>query len=271
MKTYFGFSILFIITFTGCFDIVHYIEPQKDKTVFIKYRATSVIAKENGNNQKFDKNTIFENLKIETLKVKPVTKDCSNEYEAGYELTMTVPESAMTFPSEDKEIPHIPYRDKAGQYILLFRGDKKEREADKMVQAILLTAKYRIIIGNAKPVKAVIISNIEDIKKITPSIYSLGPQYYIDIPLGFVFGNEAAVIISFNNAISDTEIVTYFNNINKKREAKKEKERLEQERLDKIEQERIEKEDKIRQEKEKAEMNSPEKIPGQDENNENAE
>ena len=269
MKNVFGLMMFVVIpAFAGCFDVVHYIEPRKDKTVFIDYRITSVMGKEKNKDINFDKDSIVKDFKIESLKVKPVIKDCSTEYEAGVDISFAIPQSMMKFPSEDMKSPLIPYLDKSGQYVLIFRNDKndkKETESDRMAQALLMSARYRIVIGNAKPTHVVIINNSNDgIKKFTPLIYNLGSQYNIDIPMGLVFGTESAVIISFGNVISDAEMMSFFSAINKKHDEKLALEKKEQERLDKIEKDRIEKEEKIQLDKGKAERNSIEKIPGQD-------
>ena len=255
-------SIAFIIlagaaAFTGCFDVVHYIEPRNDKTVFIDYRVTSVMGK--GKKEfTFDRDGTLKDLQLGSLKTKLSIKDCSGDLESGYEISGVIPESMLTFPVENVKAPLLPYKDRLGQYVLLFQDGKRGKDqSDKMAEAILMTAKYRIVIGGAKPKAARLISN--DDKKIRLTVYTLGTQSYIDIPLGLVFGNEGAVIISFTDSVSDAEMTAHFAKARERRAKDEEKARLEREHQNRIEQEKAAREEKLRLEKEKQEADQTEK------------
>ena len=249
--------------FCGCFDVVHYIEP-RGKNVFIDYRITSVMGK-NDRDFKFDKDEILKDLNVKGMKTPPTIKDCGSEFENGFDLSLTVPDSMLKLPDEKTKFPIIPYRDRLGQYVLVFRSDKKLSKDDKMAQALLMTAKYRIALGGGfKLQRASLVTNDSPPKTSVLSHYSLGSLSFVDIPLGLVLGNEAAVVLAGSPAISTSEMVSFFSALNKKRDDDEAKARADQERLDKIEQEKQENDERLRIEKEKEEMNSIEKVPGQD-------
>jgi hypothetical protein len=222
---------------TGCFDfdIVHYMEPKKDKSLFIKFRITSMYFKDQTNKNAFGNEAIKGNL--------PDNKDAKVTYQliqdditAGIEATIiTKPHS--TISNLDK-LPLIPYQDKFGQYILLFHNYQKISsssdffDSQQIAEGLIAASKYRLAFGNCIPKKIVIIVNKDNQEKFYPTIYQLGNIYHIDIPMNLVLMNESAVIVSFTNTINDSEISNYLAKLMEKR---KEEEKKYQEELKKNE------------------------------------
>lgn len=232
------FNIMLLITLlftTGCFDfdIVHYMEPKKDKSLFIKFRITSMYFKDQTNKNAFGNEAIKGNL--------PDNKDAKVTYQliqdditAGIEATIiTKPHS--TISNLDK-LPLIPYQDKFGQYILLFHNYQKISsssdffDSQQIAEGLIAASKYRLAFGNCIPKKIVIIVNKDNQEKFYPTIYQLGNIYHIDIPMNLVLMNESAVIVSFTNTINDSEISNYLAKLMEKR---KEEEKKYQEELNK--------------------------------------
>ncbi|MEW6525329.1 MAG: hypothetical protein AB1444_01520 [Spirochaetota bacterium] len=233
-----NFNIMLLITLlftTGCFDfdIVHYIEPKKDKSLFIKFRVTSMYFKDQNNKNAFGNDVIKGNLP-DDKNTKVTYQLIQDDITAGIEATITTkPYSTM---SELDKLPLIPYQDKFGQYILLFHNYQKISsssdffDSQKIAEGLIAASKYRLAFGNCIPKKIVIIVNKENQEKFYPNIYQLGNIYHIDIPMNLVLMNESAVIVSFTNTINDSEISNYLAKLMEKR---KEEEKKYQEELNK--------------------------------------
>lgn len=217
-------SILFICT--GCFDVMHYVEVKKDKSVYVDYRLTIGIgAKDAGTEIKqADDSKIFSGFGNGIKKYNPEIRRIENDMETGVELICTVPEKALMLPAEDSEYTLIPYKDAKGQYIFISRPKSaaadSNQDANKMIQSMFASSRYRIITGGTFTAKkAVVITNDrETATRFEPSIYRLGPLSFVDMPLISVMFKESAVIISDSDSIDEKEIRAYFTKRNKERE-----------------------------------------------------
>lgn len=238
MKKFFLIPIVSFIFTTGCFDfdIVHYIEPKKDKSVFIKFRVTSSYFKDKDNQNISDNEIIKSNL--------PGDKDAKvtyqliqNDLTSGIEITITAKPS-LTIPDESDKLPIIPYRDKYGQYVFIFHNYQKFSSSNDMfdtqaiAEGMLAASKYRLFFCNTIPKKALIIVNREQPERFNLSIYQVGNVYCIDIPMNLILMNESAVIVSSANTINDSEMSNYLAKLLEKR---KEEEKKYQEDLNKNE------------------------------------
>ena len=238
MKKFYIIAIVSFIFTTGCFDfdVVHYIEPKKDKSVFIKFRVTSIYFKEKDNNN-FQNNEIIKSNLPDDKNSKVTYQLIQNDLTSGIEITIaTKPYS--TIPDESDKLPIIPYRDKYGQYIFIFHNYQKFSSSKDMfdtqmiAEGILAASKYRLFFSNTIPKKALIIVNREQLKKFNLSTYKIGNVYCIDIPMNLILMNESAVIVSSANTIKDSEISNYLATLLEKR---KEEEKKQQEELNKNE------------------------------------
>ncbi|HNX59925.1 MAG TPA: hypothetical protein PKK43_12565 [Spirochaetota bacterium] len=228
-------TALFICT--GCFDVMHYVEFRKDKSIYVDYRLTiGVGAKDAGAEIKqADDSRIFSGFGAGIKKYNPEIRRIENDRETGIELICTAPEKALMLPAEDSEYPLIPYKDAKGQYIFISQPKSaaadSNQDANKMIQSMFASSRYRIITGGTFTVKkAVIITNDQETAtRFEPSIYKLGPLSFVDMPLISVMFKESAVIISESDTIDEKEIRAYFAKRNKEREeaAKKETENKE--------------------------------------------
>ena len=238
MKKFYIIPIVSCIFTTGCFDfdVVHYIEPKKDKSVFIKFRVTSVYFKDK-NNQNISDNEIIKSTLPGDNDAKVTYQLIQNDLTSGIEITIaTKPYS--TIPDESDKLPIIPYRDKYGQYIFIFHNYQKFSSSKDMfdtqtiAEGLLAASKYRLAFGNTIPKKALIIVNRNQPERFNLSIYQIGNVYFIDIPMNLLIMNESAVIVSCDTTIKDSEISNYLATLLEKR---KEEEKKQQEELNKNE------------------------------------
>jgi hypothetical protein len=238
MKKFYIIAIVSFIFTTGCFDfdIVHYIEPKKDKSLFIKFRVTSIYFKEKENNNLQNNEIIKSNLP-DDKNSKVTYQTIQNDLTAGIEITIEAkPYSAI--PSDFDKFPIIPYKDKYGQYVLIFHNYQKFSssneafESQKIAEGLLAASKYRLAFGNTIPKKALIIVNRNQPERFNLAIYKIGNVYCIDIPMNLILINESAVIVSCDTTIKDSEISNYFATLLEKR---KEEEKKQQEELNKNE------------------------------------
>ncbi|MGB4267691.1 MAG: hypothetical protein WBK20_00770 [Spirochaetota bacterium] len=226
------FKIILVITLlftTGCFDfdILHYIEPKKDKLLFIKFRATSVYFKNETKNFSSNKEELQKNLalnRISNLNYQFIENDLT----AGIEMTMLA-KPFESIPAGDTIFPIIPYRDKYGQFIFIFHNYQEFRssndlfDSQQIAEGLLAASKYRFVFGNTIPKKALIIVNRAKPQKFNLSIYQIGNIYCIDIPMNLIIMNDSVVIVSCRSIINDSEIDNYLAKLLEKRKKEEEK------------------------------------------------
>ena len=108
--------IISLLFTTGCFDfdIVHYIEPKKDKSLFIKFRVTSIYFKDQTSKNIFANDIIKANIP-DDKNSKVTYQLIQNDLTAGLEITFSA-KPQTTYSNSDK-LPIIPCYDKYNQYI----------------------------------------------------------------------------------------------------------------------------------------------------------
>ncbi len=259
MKVICGLIAMGIFTLTGCFNVVHYIEVKKDKSVYVDYRLTTVYGKDEyqSKKEKESNDEIFGDMGV-VKSLNPVIKDISDDVESGFEITCTAPESAQVMPNAKAKIPLIPYHDKKGQYVLVSYGtmseDDKTKDTDKMAAAVFASARYQVILNGAfVPRKAMLVtSGKEGLVRYYPNIYTLGKMTFIDMPGSLMLLTESALILSPRETVDDKEITSYFAKRTKERELREQREQKEQEEQERKENAEME---KARKEKESVEEN----------------
>lgn len=228
MKRFYIIAIISFLFTIGCFDldIVHYVEPKKDRSLFIKFRVTSIYFKDQTDKKTFNNDVIKGNLPDE--KDTQVTYQwIENDLTAGVEITTTA-KPHSTISATDK-FPVIPYRDKFGQYIFIYHNyqelgsSQNLFDSQKIAEGLLAASKYRLAFGNTVPKQALIIVNREQPEKFNLSIYQLGNIYCIDIPMNLIIMNESAVIVSCASTINDSEISNYLTKLFEKRKEEEKK------------------------------------------------
>lgn len=243
--------IMGLIALTGCFNVVHYIEVKKDKSVYVRYRLTTVLGKDEykKEKEKEDKDEILSDMGV-VKSLNPVIKDISDEIESGFEISCTAPESAQILPIGKTKITLIPYHDKAGQYILVSYGTMSDadkiNDTDKMAAAVFASARYQVILnGTFVPRKAMLVTSAkEGLVRYYPNIYTLGKMTFIDMPASMLMITDSALILSPKETVDDKEITSYFAKRTKERELQYQREQKELEEQERKENAEMEKEEK---------------------------
>ena len=204
----------------ACFDVIHYIEPRNDKTVFIQFRVITGMVNNKEFDNSFSKNNITKLYPGVNFKFTQIATD----FEKGFEITATIKENQLKY-YKDTSIDNnlntiIPYRDNNNQYILIY--DNSEFEANEnevklypgLSNAVFASINYKIIVpGSLNPKHVHLITYNESAKTMYLNPYKVGQQYFIEVPASLILQNLCAIIISSNNAINDKDITAKLNNL----------------------------------------------------------
>lgn len=228
----FMLSIGIVIFFTSCFDIIHYIEPRNDKTLFIQFRLTAYMLKDDKS-----QDTVFQTELKEKIKDYPKSsvtcKPFSNELKGGFEFTAIINKAYINkYPEE--EFPIVPYKDKLNQYIFMYRNKENFRSykneysdiASGLTDALLSSANYKMIFPHSFIPKSATLILYNGSPQIMPlTLFKVGQQYYIDIPILAVLTNFSAIIISTGSKTNNDEILSKLKELYAKSELQQKQEK----------------------------------------------
>ncbi|HOU84171.1 MAG TPA: hypothetical protein PK158_04970 [Spirochaetota bacterium] len=228
-KTALPLIFLVLLFCSGCFDIIQYFEV--DKGVFSSKMRVS-FSKEFAKNETSlpQKDSFQNNPKLKELGFKIKTSTVNTQFDQHMIIDISAPESAITKRIEDMPFGLIPYKDKAGQYLFIFKNDKEggNTESDKMANMMMASVKYRMMFGK-KMVPAVCkIFTAENTNGADVSIEKFGDMSYVDFPFMSVFTGDVVLLFSTSKKtdISEARDIIVANIA--KRKALKEKKEEEQ-------------------------------------------
>ncbi|HQE59143.1 MAG TPA: hypothetical protein PLA54_08140, partial [Spirochaetota bacterium] len=176
------------------------------------------------------KDSFQNNPKLKELGFKIKTSTVNTQFDQHMIIDISAPESAITKRIEDMPFGLIPYKDKAGQYLFIFKNDKEggNTESDKMANMMMASVKYRMMFGK-KMVPAVCkIFTAENTNGADVSIEKFGDMSYVDFPFMSVFTGDVVLLFSTSKKtdISEARDIIVANIA--KRKALKEKKEEEQ-------------------------------------------
>ncbi|HPK46187.1 MAG TPA: hypothetical protein PLV62_14490, partial [Spirochaetota bacterium] len=204
----------------ACFDVIHYIEPRNDKTVFIQFRVITGMV----NNKELDDTFTKNNITKLYQGVNFAFTQISTDFKKGFELTATIKENQLKYYKDSATDNNlntiIPYKDNKNQYILIydnneFQANKKDEELSSgLTDAVFSSINYKIIVaGSLKPKHVHLITYNESPKTMYLNPYKVGQQYFIEVPASLILQNLCAIIISSNNTIDDKDITAKLNKL----------------------------------------------------------
>ncbi len=196
-KTALPLIILVLLFCSGCFDIIQYFEV--DKGVFTSKMRVS-FSKEFGKNETSlpQKDSFQNNPKLKELGFKIKTSTVNSQFDQHMIVDISAPESAITKRIEDMPFGLIPYKDKAGQYLFIFKNEKEggNTESDKMANMMMASVKYRMMFGKKMVPSVCKIFTAENPKGADVSIEKFGDIAYIDFPFMSVFTGDVVILFS---------------------------------------------------------------------------
>ena len=77
----------------ACFDVIHYIEPRNDKTVFIQFRVITGMV----NNKEFDNSFSKDDIAKLYSGVNFKFTQIATDFEKGFEITATIKENQLKY------------------------------------------------------------------------------------------------------------------------------------------------------------------------------
>lgn len=204
----------------ACFDVIHYIEPRDDKTVFIQFRVITGMI----NNKELDDTFTKNNITKLYQGVNFAFTQISTDFKKGFELTATIKENQLKYYKDSATDNNlntiIPYKDNKNQYILIydnneFQASRNEEELSSgLTDAVFSSINYKIIVaGSIKPKHVHLITYNESPKTMYLNPYKVGQQYFIEVPASLILQNLCAIIISSNNTIDDKDITAKLNKL----------------------------------------------------------
>ena len=201
-------TFLVLLFCSGCFDIIQYFEV--DKGVFsskMRVSFSKEFAKNDASPALPQKDAFQNNPKLKELGFKIKTSTVNSQFDQNMIVDISAPESALTKRIEDMPFGLIPYKDKAGQYLFVFKNEKEggNTESDKMASMMMGSVKYRMMFGK-KMVPAVCkIFTSENDKGADVPIEKFGDIAYIDFPFMNVFTGDVVILFSTSKKTDVTE------------------------------------------------------------------
>ena len=197
-----------VLVFSGCFDLIQYSEIKDGKYVSQLRISISKEMGQNGASMSASNQYLPEDPKFKQLGITVKSSTAENEFEQQMIVDISAPESALTKRLDtDKPVGMIPYKDKAGQYLYIFKNDKKSgnAESDKMAAMMMGSVKYRMMFGGKqKPQQCVLLSDEKRDGVVIPFV-KMGDVLYIDFPLMKIMSGDAIILFSFKPKSDLTE------------------------------------------------------------------
>ncbi len=199
-------SFLVLFFCSGCFDIIQYFEI--DKGQFNSKMRVS-FSKEFAKNDAAlpQKDSFQNNPKLKELGFKIKTSTVSSEFDQHMIVDISAPESAITKRIEDMPFGLIPYKDKSGQYLFIFKNEKESgnTESDKMASMMMSSVKYRMMFGKKMLPAVCKILTSDNTEGSDIPVEKFGDIAYVDFPFMSVFTGDVVIVFSTSKKADLTE------------------------------------------------------------------